>query len=41
VAAKYGFPCTRAMAQLARIEQRAAAFADTPDPVVHIVAFRE
>jgi uncharacterized repeat protein (TIGR04042 family) len=41
VAAKYGFPCTRAMAQLARIEQRAAAFADTPDPVVQIVAFRE
>ena len=41
VQAKYGFPCARAMAQLARIEQRAAAFADTPDAVVQIVAFRD
>jgi uncharacterized repeat protein (TIGR04042 family) len=41
VQAKYGFPCSRAMGQLARLEARAAAFAETPDPVVHILAFRE
>jgi uncharacterized repeat protein (TIGR04042 family) len=41
VQAKYGFPCSRAMAQLARIEARAATFSDTPDPVVHIIAFRD
>jgi uncharacterized repeat protein (TIGR04042 family) len=41
VQAKYGFPCSRAMAQLARIETRAAAFSETKDPVVHIIAFRE
>jgi uncharacterized repeat protein (TIGR04042 family) len=41
VQAKYGFPCARAMAQLQRLEVRAAAFAETPDPVVHILAFRD
>jgi uncharacterized repeat protein (TIGR04042 family) len=41
VQAKYGFPCARAMSQLARLETRAASFADTPDPIVHILAFRE
>ena len=41
VQAKYGFPCSRAMAQLTRLEARAAAFADLPDPVVHILAFKE
>ena len=41
VQAKYGFPCSRALAQLARLEARAARFADTPDPVVHILDFRE
>ena len=41
VQAKYGFPCSRAAAQLARREARAAAFADLPDPVVHILAFEE
>ncbi len=41
VQAKYGFPCSRAMAQLARLETRAADFADTPDATVHIIAFRE
>jgi uncharacterized repeat protein (TIGR04042 family) len=41
VQAKYGFPCARANAQLARIEARAATFAATPDPVVHILSFRD
>jgi uncharacterized repeat protein (TIGR04042 family) len=41
VQTRYGFPCSRAMAQLARIEARAASFADTRDPVVHIIAFRD
>ena len=41
VQAKYGVPCARAMAQLQRLEGRAAAFAETPDPVVHILAFRD
>jgi uncharacterized repeat protein (TIGR04042 family) len=41
VQAKYGFPCSRAMTQLARLEARAASFADSPDPHVHIIAFRE
>ncbi|WP_419759235.1 MSMEG_0570 family nitrogen starvation response protein [Acidisoma sp.] len=41
VEAKYGFPCSRAMAQLARLEARATSFAGTPDPVVHVLAFRE
>jgi hypothetical protein len=29
------------MAQLARLESRAGEFAGTPDPIVHIIAFRE
>ncbi len=41
VQAKYGFPCTRAQSQLQRIETRAAGFAAAPDPVVHILAFKE
>ncbi len=41
VQAKYGVPCTRAAAQLARLEARAATFADLPDPVVQILAFRD
>jgi len=41
VQAKYGFPCSRAAAQLARLEARAAVFADLPDPTVHVLAFRE
>ena len=41
VQAKYGFPCSRAIGQLAHLEDRAAAFADTSDPVVHILAFKE
>jgi uncharacterized repeat protein (TIGR04042 family) len=31
---KYGFPCSRAMAQLARIEARATRYAD--DPQAHV-----
>ncbi len=41
VQAKYGFPCSRAQAQLRRIEATAARFADLPDPTVHILAFKE
>jgi uncharacterized repeat protein (TIGR04042 family) len=41
VQAKYGVPCSRAAAQLALLEARAAGFADAPDPVVHILAFRD
>jgi uncharacterized repeat protein (TIGR04042 family) len=41
VQAKYGFPCSRARAQLARLESRAGDSAATPDPIVHIIAFRE
>jgi uncharacterized repeat protein (TIGR04042 family) len=41
VQAKYGFPCRRAQSQLERIETRAAGFAATSDPVVHVIAFRE
>lgn len=36
---KYGFPCSRAIGQLARIEQAAARFADTPDARVTCGAF--
>jgi uncharacterized repeat protein (TIGR04042 family) len=39
VQAKYGFPCSRAAAQLARLDARATDFADLPDPVVHILSF--
>jgi uncharacterized repeat protein (TIGR04042 family) len=38
---KYGFPCTRAQAQLRRIEAQAARFAAAPDLTVHIIAFRD
>ncbi|MBW4023018.1 MAG: MSMEG_0570 family nitrogen starvation response protein [Proteobacteria bacterium] len=41
VQAKYGFPCARAQSQLQRIEARATGFADTPDPVVQVIAFRD
>jgi len=33
--------CADAVVVLARIEARAASFADTRDPVVHIIAFRD
>ncbi|TDT96927.1 putative repeat protein (TIGR04042 family) [Azorhizobium sp. AG788] len=41
VEAKYGFPCSRALGQLARIEAAARAFSDTPNPCVHVDAFEE
>jgi len=38
---KYGWPCSRAMAQLARIETAAAVFTDVADARVTIDAFEE
>jgi uncharacterized repeat protein (TIGR04042 family) len=38
---KYGFPCPRAQAQLARIESAAGAFTDVPDARVTVDAFEE
>jgi uncharacterized repeat protein (TIGR04042 family) len=39
VRAKYGMPCRRALAQLARIETAAGAFTDIPDARVAVEAF--
>ena len=36
---KYGMPCSRALAQLARIETAASTFAETPDARVAVDAF--
>ncbi len=36
---KYGFACSAAMDQLARIEQQAARFGDTPDAAVKVIEF--
>ena len=41
VKAKYGMPCRRALAQLARIETAAGAFTDVPDARVAVDAFDE
>jgi uncharacterized repeat protein (TIGR04042 family) len=41
VRTKYGFACSSAIAQLARIESAARAFADFPDARVSIDAFEE
>ncbi|MGA0533262.1 MSMEG_0570 family nitrogen starvation response protein [Hansschlegelia sp. KR7-227] len=41
VEAKYGRPCGLALGQLARIEAKAASFADAPDPRVAIDAFED
>jgi uncharacterized repeat protein (TIGR04042 family) len=41
VKAKYGFGCSRAMAQLSRIETTAATYAGLPDACVTIDAFEE
>jgi uncharacterized repeat protein (TIGR04042 family) len=41
VQAKYGWPCSRAADQLARIETAAAAFANVPDARVSVDAFEE
>jgi uncharacterized repeat protein (TIGR04042 family) len=40
VRARYGFPCSRALSQLQQIERRAAAFANHPEALVHVVAFQ-
>ncbi len=36
---KYGFPCSRALGQLADIERRAASFSHAPGAVVTVLAF--
>jgi uncharacterized repeat protein (TIGR04042 family) len=41
VEAKYGFPCSRALGQLARIEAAAASFMAMPGAVVRIETFTE
>jgi uncharacterized repeat protein (TIGR04042 family) len=41
VKAKYGMPCSRALAQLARIEAAAGAFTDVPDARVAVDGFDE
>lgn len=41
VKAKYGMACSRAMAQLARIETAAGAFTSVPDARVAVDAFDE
>jgi uncharacterized repeat protein (TIGR04042 family) len=41
VEAKYGYRCSRAAAQLARIEQAAASFVARPDARVIVEAFEE
>ena len=41
VRARYGFPCSLAMGQLARIEAAAQRFAATPDARVAVDAFKK
>jgi uncharacterized repeat protein (TIGR04042 family) len=41
VRAKFGFPCSRAADQLARIEEKCLAFATIPNARVGIEAFHE
>lgn len=41
VRAKYGYPCSRAIAQLARIESIATGFAELPDARVTIDALEQ
>lgn len=38
---KYGFPCSRALGQLALIENAAARFASDPDATVSILSFED
>lgn len=40
VRARYGFPCSRAMGQLARIEQAAQSFTTLPDAAVTVIALK-
>jgi uncharacterized repeat protein (TIGR04042 family) len=39
VRARYGFPCSRALGQLADIERRAAAFAANPTSQIEVLSF--
>lgn len=41
VEAKYGFPCSLALGQLARIETAATRFASDPDAAVSILSFED
>lgn len=41
VEARYGFPCSRAIGQLARLEQAGQAYATHPDARVAVEAFAE
>ncbi|HEY0291570.1 MAG TPA: MSMEG_0570 family nitrogen starvation response protein [Hansschlegelia sp.] len=41
VAARYGFPCSRALGQLARIEAVAAQFGGAPEARVVVESFEE
>ena len=41
VAARYGFPCSRALSQLARIETAAAGFRGRSDARVAVESFEE
>jgi len=41
VETRYGFPCSRAMGQLARLEQAGQAYATHPDARVAVEAFAE
>jgi uncharacterized repeat protein (TIGR04042 family) len=38
---KYGFACSRALVQRARIEQAAAAYVALPDAIVRVISFKE
>jgi uncharacterized repeat protein (TIGR04042 family) len=41
VAQKYGFPCSRAQASVAAINQAATKFADLPDATIKILEFSQ
>lgn len=41
VEAKYGFPCSLALGQLARIETAATRFVSDPDAAVSILSFED
>jgi uncharacterized repeat protein (TIGR04042 family) len=38
---KYGFPCSRALGQLERIETKALKYTELPQPVVRLIKFIE
>ncbi len=41
VRARYGFPCSRALAQIGRIDAGSRRYEDTPDAEVGILSFQE